>query len=190
MSKDYAASALKAEDTGNRKLADYCARQALKYGDKALRIAPKATKIRPEDIASVQRLVDGFKGKKESEDVFRDFRNLASRIGIAAEKPLDAIAGRLVGMYRIASSRLDMDPDALKLIYDNDMVPRNLRDTIMNYAAGHLSKEDAAKKVEELKERTEKYLRQGGFDPSNPQEIGFSFFRSGGLEKNLDDRKR
>ncbi len=184
--KVHAGLMLKAQRKGDEKAAGYFMKHALKYGNNALGLSQRTTKIGAEDIASVRRIVDSLVGMQESAVVISDLRTLASVVGFVAENPTGALAARMVDSYRIASEGLGDSTDDLRLMYDTNVTPRWLRETILEYAAGKLSREDASKRLAELGAKTERYLKIGGIAPQDPGPHDRASYRPGSLEKDVD----
>lgn len=196
----------RAIQAGNLRFARVYAESALKSGRKALKLSEKigaresgenlqkAMKSIQNAMKSIQNICDTLHGKRNMEpagdpirqEVKRQYVQLASQMAVAGGNSENFIADRMIDTYRIAISRLDKSPEALRMIYvDNDMVPQSLKEVISQYLGGKLTREQTIQKLTELKSKTEQYVRELGTNPDKAQYSATLFARTPDLETRL-----
>lgn len=176
----------KALDSGDKNLILKLSEDAIKLGKRALELSEVVEGIPAEATNALQRALSGVeelyktlqqKGSEPVEQdplrqaVKRQYVQLGSQMRVAGGgRAEDFIADRMVDMYRIAADRLDSSPQVLKMIYvDNDTAPKPLREVMSQYLDGKLTKDETAKRLAELKAKTEQYVRDLGTKPENAQ---------------------
>ncbi len=198
----YATQAQKAFESGDKKLSLKLSEAAIKSGKRALELSKVVKGSPPETTISLQKALSGVeelyknlqqRGSEPVEqdtlrrDVKRQYVQLGLQIGgVGGSETKDLIADKMVDMYRIAADRLDNSPQVLRIIYvDNDTAPEPLREVMSQYLDGKLTKDETAKRLAELKAKTEQYVRDLGAKPEDAQRPAVIFHGTTNLEERL-----
>lgn len=199
---NYTTQLQRALDSGDEKLILRLSEDAIKSGKRALELSEVVEGIPAEATNALQKALSGVEelyktlqqrgGEPVEQDplrqvVKRQYAQLRSQMGVVSKgRADDFIADRMVDMYRIAADRLDSSPQVLRMIYvDNDAVPEPLREVMGHYLDGKLTRDETAKRLAELKAKTEQYVRDLGTKPENAQRPAVIYHGTLDLERKL-----